>query len=78
MTGVYGGLVLIAVVAGILFIAGQGRPVLRPKRNVNGSDSDAYLSHTYRGDDRSGSDTDSGTDGGSSGGGDGGGGGGGD
>jgi hypothetical protein len=73
MTAVYGGIVLIAVVAGILYIA--GRPVLRPKRNVNGSDSAAYVEHTYRGrdhDDRSdsGSDSSDGGDGGGGGGGD--------
>jgi hypothetical protein len=82
MTVIYGGLILIAIIAGTIYIAGLPRPFVRPKRNTNGSDSIVYHSHTYGSHDsdgRAGSDGgDSGTDGGSSGGGDGGGGGGGD
>lgn len=81
MTVIYGGVILIGIVAGILYIASRGRPAIRPKGNTNGSDSVTYVSHTHRDEDgRWGSDAGDGghggTDGGSSGGGDGGGGGG--
>ena len=82
VTVIYGGVILVAIVIGTIYIASQGRPVIRPKRNTNGNDSIAYDAHTYSlRDSDGGSDTGgggSGTDGGSSGGGDGGGGGGGD
>jgi uncharacterized membrane protein YgcG len=81
MTVIYGGFILIAIIVGTIYIAGLGRPVVRPKRNTNGSDSVVYHSNTYSSHDSDGgggSDGSSGTDGGSSGGGDGGGGGGGD
>ena len=73
MTEIYGGLVLVAIMAGIIFIALQPRPVRRGRGSDSGGDSPPQVGGSSHGNDSG-----SGFDGGSSGGGDGGGGGGGD
>lgn len=74
MTVIYGGLILIVIIAGIIYIAAQPKPGRRGRGDGSGSDSGTYAGSGSG----HGNDSGSGTDGGSSGGGDGGGGSGGD
>ena len=76
MTVIYGGLLLVAIVAGIIYMAAQPKPARRGRGDRSGSDSATYAGSG--GGHSNDSSSGSGTDGGSSGGGDGGGGGGGD